>query len=87
MQAASDVQPSDARPPELGGICGPCAQPDHCATAGCFGAKARGVRLEGFSGRHSTSRKMDYFLSTGEPSVWAKPGAPDYSPALDRATS
>jgi len=41
----------------------------------------RSVRLAGFVGvLHSTSPKIEKFWSTGDPSVFASPGAKDYRP-------
>jgi hypothetical protein len=38
----------------------------------------RRVRLMGFTGGQSTNPKVEEFFATGDPSVFAKPGALDY---------
>lgn len=38
----------------------------------------RGQRIVGFVGAQSTNPKVEQFWETGDPSVFAKPGAPDY---------
>lgn len=41
----------------------------------------RGVRVPGFVGvLHSTSPKIEEFWRTGDPAVFAAPGAKDYRP-------
>ncbi len=37
------------------------------------------LRWKGFTGQHSTNPKMEEFAKTGDPSVFAKKGALDYS--------
>ena len=41
------------------------------------------IRINGFTGRSSMSPKMQRYWETGDPAVFAKPGAPDYNPAYD----
>jgi len=37
------------------------------------------LKWKGFTGEHSTNPKMEEFAKTGDPSVFAKKGALDYS--------
>lgn len=41
----------------------------------------KSIKIQGPKGM---SRSMDYFYSTGDPAVFAQPGAPDYDPTLPR---
>ena len=45
---------------------------------------ARSARMFGFTGPQSLNGKVEYFWQTGDPAVFASPGAPDYRPELAR---
>jgi hypothetical protein len=45
-------------------------------------AALRSISVNGFIGGASLSPKMEKFNETGDPAVFAKPGALDYDPSL-----
>ena len=59
-----------------GGIwCGECKMAYNIKEARSI---LRSIKTQGFTGHASTSPKVEQFLQTGDPSVFAKPGALDY---------
>lgn len=45
-------------------------------------AALKRVRLMGFHGNQSTSPAMEAFWASGDPTVFSKPGDPDYTPGV-----